>query len=61
MKKVVYSFLFTLMVFIFENFINYSILSSQAEILVVLTIYHAIVVFLIAFIAYGLGERKEKD
>lgn len=62
MKKVGYSFLFAVVVFTFENFINYSIQPSQAEILIELTIYHTIVVFLITFIAYGLGERsKEKD
>ena len=62
MKKVGYSFLFAVAVFTFENFINYSIQPSQAEILIELTIYHTIVVFLITFIAYGLGERsKEKD
>lgn len=62
MKKVGYSFIFAVVVFGLENFINYSILPSQAEMLIELALYHAFVVFWIAFIAYSLGERsKEKD
>ena len=61
MKKVLYSFLFAVVSLGVENFMNYSISSSQGEILFELTIYHAIVVFLVAFASYYLAERSKKE